>query len=294
VEIFGYGTVDSSILSRVFIGCSTPLQPGNLRFEKCRRVKVDGPVFLDSPGWCVTCVVCDDVEFARMKVVGQWRYNTDGVDIVNSRHVRLRDSFVRAFDDAVTIKGIPRCIDCPVRDVRVERCVLWCGWGRTCELGIETWAREYRDVVFEDCDLVHNSCTALDLRMGGTATLEHIVFRNLRVEFQAGLPEIFQSSETMTYAPGENRQTAHFIHIENGKFVRPQEPHGNVSDIRFENIDAIVEPGARNPDIVLMSSHGKFGPISFSNLKLNETPVRSLAAFPLHTNEASTANLTFR
>ena len=58
-----------------------------------------------------------------------WRPNTDGVDIVNSSYVTVRDSFLRTFDDTVTLKGIDRYQHLNVEHISVQNCVLWCGWG---------------------------------------------------------------------------------------------------------------------------------------------------------------------
>ena len=43
---------------------------------------------------------------ANVKLVGLWRYNADGIDVCNSQDVVVSDCFVRAFDDALVIKGL--------------------------------------------------------------------------------------------------------------------------------------------------------------------------------------------
>ena len=131
---------------RVFEGCYTPLQQSCLRFHGSKGIEIDGPILMDSPNWVLACFDCEDVDIRHVKIVGQWRYNTDGIDICNSRRVAVSDCFVRSFDDAIVIKGVPPYKDKAVEDVTVERCVMWCGWGKTIEPGVETWAPRFRRV----------------------------------------------------------------------------------------------------------------------------------------------------
>lgn len=56
--------------------------------------------------WCCALFGCTDVEIDNLKVVGQWRYNSDGIDVVNCSRVRVKDCFVRSFDDALVVKGL--------------------------------------------------------------------------------------------------------------------------------------------------------------------------------------------
>ena len=64
------------------------------------------------------------------KVFGQWRYNNDGVNIVNSKNITVKNSFVHSFDDSITIKGIDRYAETDNENILSENCVLWCDWGK--------------------------------------------------------------------------------------------------------------------------------------------------------------------
>ncbi len=60
----------------------------------------------DPDVWCCSLFGCRDVTISNVKLVGLWRYNADGIDVCNSQNVQVRDCFVRAFDDALVIKGL--------------------------------------------------------------------------------------------------------------------------------------------------------------------------------------------
>ena len=75
-----------------------------------------------------------------VKVIGQWRYNSDGIDLHNMQNAQIIHCFARTFDDCLVIKGVHKVggMDTghqSVRDILVENCVLWNDWGRALELG---------------------------------------------------------------------------------------------------------------------------------------------------------------
>jgi polygalacturonase len=207
---------------------------------------------------------CDGVTVDNVKIVGQWRYNTDGVDIVNTRNAVLKNSFIRAFDDVISIKGI---YDCPhaLERITVDNCVLWCGWGHTCEVGIETEAPECKDITFKNCDVIHASGYALAIANGSYSDCHHISFHNINVEFQKDtLPEIFQRSVDQEYDGFGKIPKYQFIKLSNNQYgirtittdgvIRKNaDIPGNIRNITFENIHVYAEEGVTAPSVFLSS-----------------------------------------
>ena len=276
VKIFGHGVIDGRVCERVFEGCYSPLQLSCLRFHGSSGISVDGPVLIDSPCWVLAFFGCEDVDVRHVKIVGQWRYNTDGIDICNSRRVTVRDSFLRSFDDTISLKGIPPLRDLPVEDVTVERCVLWCGWGKTLEPGIETWAPAFRRIRFSDCDLIRNQYAALNVSAGGTAVQEDIAYENIRVELQAdNAPAVIQHSDDQRYAPA-GKAAPMLVKVDNVHYGRDKdEPFGHVRNCTFTDIAVFAEEGTPPPVIRVVSQTppgGKARPfenITFARFSLN-------------------------
>ena len=254
VKIFGHGVIDGRVCERVFEGGYTPLQQSCLRFHGSKGIEIDGPVLMDSPCWALACFDCEDVDIRHVKIVGQWRYNTDGIDICNSRRVAIRDCFVRSFDDTVVIKGVPPYTDKAVENVTVERCVMWCGWGKTIEPGIETWASYFRNVRFLDCDLIRNVGSAINVSAGGSAVMEDFLFENIRVEMQTdNLPQVFQASDEQRYEP-DGTSFPSLLKVDNRNYVKVDgEPLGHVRNCTFRNIAVFAEPGVPPLSIKVMS-----------------------------------------
>lgn len=200
VKIFGYGVVDDRDETRKSMHCYENYTNGCAKFYGCDNLTIDGVVFRDSAVWVVNLFDCENVTINNVKIVGHYRYNTDGIDVVNSRKVHITDSFVRSFDDAITLKGIIQYKDKNVEDILVENTVCWCGWGRTLEIGLETVAPEYKRITFRNCDLIHNSAVALDVQAGDYAEISDLTFENVRVEYQPyTLPEVVQNPPEKKY-----------------------------------------------------------------------------------------------
>lgn len=160
-----------------------------------------------------------DVTIDNVKVFGQWRYNTDGIDIVNCRDIMIKNSFIHSFDDTITIKGIDRYDHIDNERIAVDNCVLWCDWGKCCEIGIETACRFYRDITFRNCDVLRASYAALDIENGDYAEIQNVLFEDIRVEYNSfDTPQQYQHTDDEVYTRKDEKSVACLISIRNNKF----------------------------------------------------------------------------
>lgn len=200
IRVFGNGVFDDGTEERVSEQCYRSTPNGNIKFYDCKKVKVNGVGFTNSAIWCVNVFHCFDVEIDGINVFGQWRYNTDGIDIVNSKRVTVKNSFVHSFDDSITVKGIEEYAFEDNTDILAENCVLWCDWGKTCEIGFETTCKEYRNIVFRNCDLLRAGGTACDINNGNFAEVHDVTFENIRIEIESFYtPPMGQTSDEQRY-----------------------------------------------------------------------------------------------
>ncbi|MBO4345957.1 MAG: hypothetical protein J5833_09375 [Victivallales bacterium] len=311
VRIFGHGVIDSRKLERLtrdtdWIG---HLTNGNIRFIKSQNVQISGVILMDSPIWSASFFDCQNVSVKNVKIVGQWRYNSDGIDICNCQDCKVEDSFIRAFDDVAVVKGMQEYYQRPIRNISFERCVLWCDWGRTCEVGIETWAPEIKGIRYADCDLIHNSDTALDIQAGGTGFVQDVVFENIRVEFQPyNTNEVYQTLDETKFTPRHGGLG--LIRVQNHKYIVFSQPYGRVDGIVFRNVKVYLEEGAPRPKAFIKAfgpsdrpfgrmpwgelDKGKpepFGSILLENVSINDETIHDISELPGYRNEPALANL---
>lgn len=200
LHIFGNGLLDDSHEERTGNYCYEDYTVGNMRFYDCKNVSVEGVAMTNSAEWCVSLFGCYDFSFDGIKIFGQWRYNTDGVDIVNCQNIFIKNSFIHSFDDTVTIKGIDRYCKIDNVNIHTEGCVLWCDWGKCCEVGVETACREYKNISFKNCDVLRGGTAVLDINNGDCAEISNVVFENINVEYNSfDTQEVYQSEEEQVY-----------------------------------------------------------------------------------------------
>lgn len=276
LRIAGRGILDVSPFPRGEGG-------GAVRLSGCSDVAVEGIVMRDPDVWCCSLFGCRNATISNVKLVGLWRYNADGIDICNSQDVEVRDCFVRAFDDALVIKGLKfgkgSFDDRPVKNVRFRRCVVWCDWGRAMEIGAETSAPEIADILFQDCDIIRTTHIAMDIQHGDRAAIHEIRFENIRVEIdkQNPLPRM-QSSREEKYALDPNGSycpTLMEIVIRKNPYSQ-DEQRGTVRDITFADIALASPLPAASSFRGFDPEHGVDG-VTISNLRFNGQPVRSAA-----------------
>ena len=161
----------------------------------CENVLIHGITIRDSLLYNIRPICCDNLTIENVKIIGSWRYNSDGIDMHNCRGVTVRDCFVRTFDDSICIKGFDYTQDekdmlhngvlhDTCSNILVEKCVIWCDWGRSLEFGAETRAREISGAVLRDCDLIHNSSVAMDIQNVDYAVIHDVLFEDIRVEYE--------------------------------------------------------------------------------------------------------------
>ncbi|MBR5445100.1 MAG: hypothetical protein IKV57_03195 [Clostridia bacterium] len=136
--------------------------------EQCCGLRMDGIIMLDSPGWTLCLVRCQDMEITDLKQIC-YNPNSDGFDICSCQNVHIADCFVRNFDDNISIKSFGG----DNRHILMENCILW-------------------------ADCAHNMLVGPESRKENEDHFCHIAFRNIDVlehkeysEFFMGVMAIF-------------------------------------------------------------------------------------------------------
>ena len=218
-------------------------------FEYCSDIVVEGITIRDSLHYNIRPVACKNIHISNVKIIGCWRYNSDGIDMHNCDKVRIENCFIRTFDDCICVKGfdcydpesIQKAKENPFfRDVRIRNCVLWNDWNKCLEIGAETRAEEMYDIIFEDCNIIHVTGPVLDVHNVDFADVHDVTYRNITVEYDEEIQKpLYQETDEqkyynkdVNYAPDLIRAVVEYHH----EYSAKTEKRGINRNITFENI----------------------------------------------------------
>lgn len=176
VRICGHGIIDGSDIP----WGRTPTSRV-VGLERCRNARVEGITIVGSWYWTLIPWGCEDVQIDDVAICGSRVVNDDGINVVNSRRVTIRNSFVRSDDDCFTLKGInPDLGDCV--DVCVEDCVLWCDRARPVLIAwVESACGRMKNLIFRNNDIIHFRGPAIMAVPIYECRLENMLFENVRI-----------------------------------------------------------------------------------------------------------------
>ena len=178
---------DSLIKAGMFDKLQQPSDDNYKRFIElinCEDVRIEGITLHNNTTWQIVPVGCRKVVIDAVKIVSD-QASDDGIDVVHSKNVIIKNCFIRSKDDCVVIKAYLKEEGAQeVDNVIVENCVFWNAlWGNALEIGFELNGVDVKNIRFSNCDIIHVEAGAvLSIHNAGKSTVSNIVFENIRIE----------------------------------------------------------------------------------------------------------------
>lgn len=179
-------------------------RPNLMFFKKCKKVKVTQLTLKNAASWVQNYKECDDVVIDRMTVNSTAYWNNDGIDIVDSKNVRISNSFFNAADDAICLKS--EIINGSCENVWVENCTA------------------------------RSSANGFKLGTGSIGGFKNITVKNLTVY------DTYRSAvalETVDGAAIENVNINHVVAKNTGNAIFIRLGHRN-NDARFSKVNNVI------------------------------------------------------
>ena len=269
-----------------------------VQLEYCTNVEIDGITIRDSLVYNVRPIGCENLTIRNVKIIGCWRYNSDGIDMHNCLDVHISDCFLRTFDDSICVKGfdcyykgdVEAAVQAAMyrngksydvfKNVLVERCVIWNDWGKSLEIGAETRAEEICDIRFCNCDLIHLTGPALDCMNVDYADVHHVTYEDIRIEADEEIPKmVIQQRDGETYVnpdPSYMPSTVCARVVFHHEYSAGGARRGKNRHITFRNVNVL---GPHSPKVRMegYDETHKTEHILIENLTWNGKPVTELS-----------------
>lgn len=162
-----------------------------IQFTLGKGLLIEGVSIVDGGSWHVVPVASRDIVIWDVNIMGKV-ITGDGLDIVGCQNVLVKNCFIRANDDCISIKGCEYkdpsgCTN--TKNVTIQNCVFWnAEYGNVLEIGYETRCEEICDITFKDCDIIHcqyegnQSGGVFTIHNGDRAKVHHVYYENINVE----------------------------------------------------------------------------------------------------------------
>jgi len=95
--------------------------PKLIYFRECENVAIEGVNVRNAAEWTLVTDQCENLTISGILMDSKNYWNNDGLDIVDCRHVLIKDSFIDASDDAICFKSHSAEHLC--EDIEVRNCV---------------------------------------------------------------------------------------------------------------------------------------------------------------------------
>lgn len=256
IKILGRGVIDLSRLDWH--------ERMALTLDFCEDILIEGITITGTAHWTVRLLGCKNAVIDNIKLYGH-RENSDGIDIVSSQDVVVKNCFVRTGDDAICVKAMLPPPACGGHNIVVEHCVVWNDKVRCFGIASET-THDISHVIFRHCDVVRSFADwtaelgSLAIIMCDASTISKILFEDIFIEHEvhhAMVLKIMQDKWSTDDQPG---------HINNITFRRISIPAGvpslfegydkehQVENITVENIEIRSQSNDLSPELNLKTN----------------------------------------
>lgn len=136
ISVTGKGTIDgqgftlaTNFVIQVHMGVRedalrhdrTSSRPKLFYLRECDGILIDGVKLKDAGEWTLVCDQCEHLTITGIDMDSKNYWNNDGIDIVDCRHVLIKDSHIDASDDALCLKSHSSKHLC--EDIEIRNCV---------------------------------------------------------------------------------------------------------------------------------------------------------------------------
>lgn len=182
VVIEGPGIIDASILADIEF--PEGYRKRVIQMNDSEKITLKHFIISDGRNWQIVPNRSHSIEINGVKIVSN-DGGDDGIDIVRSSDVEIRNCFIHTKDDCIAIKShTPDEQLRATHKVLIEDCVFWNTiWGNGFEIGFELRTDRVHDITLRNSDFIHvEKGAVLSIHNADWAIVEDVLFENIRVE----------------------------------------------------------------------------------------------------------------
>jgi hypothetical protein len=273
------------------------MRPKLLFISNCRNVLVDGLNMLSSAAWGLSFDTCENLTLTNLDIQNRAFWNNDGIDVTDSRHVRIAHCNINSADDSICLKSykVGGCND----DVEIYDCDIVSS-ASAIKFGTASWGGfrnvtirkirvrdTYRSVVaIESVDGGHienilvedviavNTWNPIFIRLGhrggdNPGTVKNVTIRNMFVDVPFSRPDInydmrgpafdFFHNPIPSSITGIPNHCVENVTLENIEIFCPGKASKGMAYVPLSRLDAVPEKIDDYPEFTMFGELPSYG-----------------------------------
>jgi len=156
-SLFYAGDIDSAAYNFNDKRPRADIRPQLIEMVNSRQIEIRDITLLSAASWVQSYFHCEELLIDNIKVDSDTYWNNDGIDIIDSKNVIIRNCDINASDDGICLKSYE------------------CGYS-----GPQNWEIQCDSILIEDCR-VRSSASAIKFGTASYRGISNVIVRNIEV-----------------------------------------------------------------------------------------------------------------
>lgn len=156
------------------------MRPQLIEFVSCTNVKLSDVSLINSASWVQTYLNCKNVLIEGVSVYSDSYWNNDGIDILDSKNVSIKNCDINSGDDAICLKSIDKtgenfCDNIVISNCKVRSSASAVKFGTAAD-------GDMRNVLIENIKIRDTYRSAIAIEAVQEGTIENVLVRNIKAK----------------------------------------------------------------------------------------------------------------
>jgi hypothetical protein len=197
----------------------------------CSDMLVEGIIITNPNCWVLNGLECSDSTIDNVHIISA-RNNGDGITLQDCQHMKVKNCFVRSWDDSLVVKNYTATNS---KDIEFKNISIWTDLAQSMEIGYETNKglaknSEISEISFKDITVIYNwHKPVISIHNADDALVHDITYKDITVE----------NANMGKGDGGGNSQLIDFNTAYSGNWSHTPD-RGNIRDILVEDVTVLA------------------------------------------------------
>lgn len=185
-SLFYAGKIDSSEYNFIDKRPKAHIRPQIIEFVNSNQIEIKGITLQNSASWVQSYFRCQNLVIDSIRVESDTYWNNDGIDVIDSKNVRIVNSYINSSDDGICLKsyalGYKGDQDMSILcdSIYIANCVIRSS-ASALKFGTSSY-RGFKNITIENIKIFDTFRSAIALESVHNGPIENVLIQNIKAE----------------------------------------------------------------------------------------------------------------